>query len=255
MSSPSTKAQYLNHLYLLCLLGLLLAAAPAHRALSAGSPPCAPRLAGRSAPQRAGGDRAALLPLRPEGPDRHRLLLRRRRELNGDWLRGGRSACGSPTHGDAPLVGPLLASPTTGLALSYAGLFIDLSMGFLLFAGAPSLRRGARRGVQPLQRPPVQDRYLPLRDDRRARAVRRSLVAEAAPALPVQGRGRPRRRRPRPLARRVAPARAAARAAPRVSPVPPRGAAPPLGLSGRRRLERGRTPLLVAHEAARQERE
>ncbi|MGK3988940.1 HTTM domain-containing protein [Sorangium sp. So ce136] len=128
------KAQYLNHLYLLCLLGLLLAVAPAHRALSldllrarraspAGAPPSMPT---------------------ETVPRFHLFALKAQiaivyfyggvAKLNGDWLRGQPLTMWLAEHADAPLVGPLLASPATGLALSYAGLLIDLSMGFLLFS-------------------------------------------------------------------------------------------------------------------------
>ncbi|WP_437714565.1 HTTM domain-containing protein [Sorangium sp. So ce448] len=124
------KAQYLNHLYLLCLLGLLLAAAPAHRALSLD------RLRARRAS--LGGAPAETVP-------RFYLFALKAQiaivyfyggvaKLNGDWLRGQPLTMWLAAHGDAPLVGPILASPTAGLALSYAGLFIDLSMGFLLFS-------------------------------------------------------------------------------------------------------------------------
>ncbi|HTN85697.1 MAG TPA: HTTM domain-containing protein [Sorangium sp.] len=128
------KAQYLNHLYLLCLLGLLLAVAPAHRALSldllrarraspAGAPPSMPA---------------------ETVPRFHLFALKAQiaivyfyggvAKLNGDWLRGQPLTMWLAEHADAPLVGPLLASPAAGLALSYAGLLIDLSMGFLLFS-------------------------------------------------------------------------------------------------------------------------
>ena len=128
------KAQYLNHLYLLCLLGLLLAVAPAHRALSldllrarraspAGAPPSMPT---------------------ETVPRFHLFALKAQvaivyfyggvAKLNGDWLRGQPLTMWLAEHADAPVVGPLLASPATGLALSYAGLLIDLSMGFLLFS-------------------------------------------------------------------------------------------------------------------------
>ncbi|WP_441293050.1 HTTM domain-containing protein [Sorangium sp. KYC3313] len=128
------KAQYLNHLYLLCLLGLLLAAAPAHRALSLD------RLRARRASP------AGAAPGAPaETVPRFYLFALKAQiaivyfyggvaKLNGDWLRGQPLTMWLAAHGDAPLVGPLLASHAAGLALSYAGLFIDLSMGFLLFS-------------------------------------------------------------------------------------------------------------------------
>ncbi|WP_437589908.1 HTTM domain-containing protein [Sorangium sp. So ce1000] len=132
------KAQYLNHLYLLCLLGLLLAAAPAHRALSLD------RLrARRPAPPSTPPATPPTMPA--ETVPRFYLFALKAQiaivyfyggvaKLNGDWLRGQPLTTWLAEHADAPLVGPLLASPTAGLALSYAGLFIDLSMGFLLFS-------------------------------------------------------------------------------------------------------------------------
>lgn len=128
------KAQYLNHLYLLCLLGLLLAAAPAHRALSldrlrarraspAGAPPSAPA---ETVP------RVYLFALQAQIAIVY--FYGGVAKLNGDWLRGQPLTMWLAEHRGAPLIGPLLATPAAGLALSYAGLFIDLSMGFLLFS-------------------------------------------------------------------------------------------------------------------------
>ncbi|XXV06316.1 HTTM domain-containing protein [Sorangium sp. So ce1335] len=124
------KAQYLNHLYLLCLLGLLLAVAPAHRALSLDL-----FRARRAAPSSAPAETV---------PRYHVFALQAQiaivyfyggvAKLNGDWLRGQPLTMWLAERADAPLVGPLLATPAAGLALSYAGLLIDLSMGFLLFA-------------------------------------------------------------------------------------------------------------------------
>ncbi|WP_434044714.1 MULTISPECIES: HTTM domain-containing protein [Sorangium] len=123
------KAQYLNHLYLLCLLGLLLAVAPAHRALSLDL-----LRARRAAPPSAPAETA---------PRYYLFALKAQiaivyfyggvAKLNGDWLRGQPLTMWLADRADAPLVGPLLATPAAGLALSYAGLLIDLSMGFLLF--------------------------------------------------------------------------------------------------------------------------
>ncbi|WP_438026214.1 HTTM domain-containing protein [Sorangium sp. So ce233] len=124
------KAQYLNHLYLLCLLGLLLAVAPAHRALSLDL-----LRARRAAPSSAPAETA---------PRYYLFALKAQiaivyfyggiAKLNGDWLRGQPLTMWLADRADAPLVGPLLATPAAGLALSYAGLLIDLSMGFLLFS-------------------------------------------------------------------------------------------------------------------------
>ncbi|WP_437577331.1 HTTM domain-containing protein [Sorangium sp. So ce887] len=128
------KAQYLNHLYLLCLLGLLLAAAPAHRALSLD------RLRARRASPADEGQRAPAETV----PRLYLFALKAQiamvyfyggiAKLNGDWLQGQPLTMWLAEHRGAPLVGPLLATPAAGLALSYAGLLLDLSMGFLLFS-------------------------------------------------------------------------------------------------------------------------
>ncbi|XXT19716.1 HTTM domain-containing protein [Sorangium sp. So ce429] len=128
------KAQYLNHLYLLCLLGLLLAVAPAHRALSLDH-----LRARRASPAGAPPSMST-----ETVPRLHLFALKAQiaivyfyggvAKLNGDWLRGQPLTMWLAERADAPLVGPLLASPAAGLALSYAGLLIDLSMGFLLFS-------------------------------------------------------------------------------------------------------------------------
>ncbi|WP_437724460.1 HTTM domain-containing protein [Sorangium sp. So ce861] len=127
------KAQYLNHLYLLCLVGLLLAVAPAHRALSLdrlrarrASPAGAPRAEAETAP------RLYLFALKAQIAIVY--FYGGVAKLNGDWLRGQPLTMWLAVHRDAPLVGPLLATPAAGLALSWAGLLIDLSMGFLLFS-------------------------------------------------------------------------------------------------------------------------
>ncbi|XXY44490.1 HTTM domain-containing protein [Sorangium sp. So ce269] len=128
------KAQYLNHLYLLCLLGLLLAVAPAHRALSLDL-----LRARRASPAGAPPSMST-----ETVPRFHLFALKAQiaivyfyggvAKLNGDWLRGQPLTMWLAERADAPLVGPLLAAPAAGLALSYAGLLIDLSMGFLLFS-------------------------------------------------------------------------------------------------------------------------
>lgn len=124
------KAQYLNHLYLLCLLGLLLAVAPAHRALSLDL-----LRARRAAPSSAPAEttpRYYLFALKVQIAIVY--FYGGVAKLNGDWLRGQPLTMWLADRADAPLVGPLLATPAAGLALSYAGLLIDLSMGFLLFS-------------------------------------------------------------------------------------------------------------------------
>ncbi|WP_438031353.1 HTTM domain-containing protein [Sorangium sp. So ce233] len=128
------KAQYLNHLYLLCLLGLLLAAAPAHRAFSLDRLG-ARRAAGSGAPPSAPAEtvpRLYLFALKAQIAIVY--FYGGIAKLNGDWPRGQSLTLWLAEHRGAPLAGPLLATPAARLALSYAGLLIDLSMGFLLFS-------------------------------------------------------------------------------------------------------------------------
>lgn len=117
------KTHYLNHLYLVCLVSLLLAFIPANRVWSLD------RLRSRSAA--------------PETVPRWSLLILRAQivmvyfygglaKLNGDWLRGQPLGMWLADRTDMPVIGPLLGLPAAGLVLSYAGLLIDLSAGFLL---------------------------------------------------------------------------------------------------------------------------
>lgn len=126
------RAQYLNHFYLICLLSLLLAVAPAHRAFS---------LDRLLAARRRGSGSGATLP--GEMVPRWSVLALRVQigivyfyggvaKLNPDWLRGEPMGMWLAQQADEPLVGPWLAWPGTALVLSYAGLLVDLSAPLLL---------------------------------------------------------------------------------------------------------------------------
>jgi hypothetical protein len=118
------KANYLNHLYLVCLVSFLMILVPAHRVASV--------------------DRWLFFPSAPETVPRwSRLLLRAQimivyffggiAKLNSDWLRGEPVGTWIAERSDLPVIGPLLEHPSAGVVFAYGGLFIDLSVGFLLF--------------------------------------------------------------------------------------------------------------------------
>lgn len=117
------KAQYLNHFYLIALLSLLLAVAPAHRAWSL--------------------DRALARRPRPPTVPRWSLALLRFQvglvyfyggiaKLNADWLSGQPLGEWLARRDHLPLVGPLLAQPWAGVAFGWGGLLVDLCVPFLL---------------------------------------------------------------------------------------------------------------------------
>ncbi|NUQ73192.1 MAG: HTTM domain-containing protein [Polyangiaceae bacterium] len=118
------KSNYLNHLYLVCLVSFLMILVPANRVASV--------------------DRRLFFPTAPETVPRwSRLLLKAQialvyfyggiAKLNADWLRGEPVGSWIAERSDLPVIGPLLEQPWAGLAFAYAGLLIDLSLGFLLF--------------------------------------------------------------------------------------------------------------------------
>lgn len=118
------KANYLNHLYLVCLVSFLMILVPAHRVASV--------------------DRRIFFASAPETVPRwSRLLLRGQialvyffggiAKLNSDWLRGEPVGTWIADRSDLPVIGPLLEHPWAGITFAYAGLLIDLSLGFLLF--------------------------------------------------------------------------------------------------------------------------
>ncbi|NJM06824.1 HTTM domain-containing protein [Candidatus Gracilibacteria bacterium] len=116
------KAQYLNHFYLIALLSLLMALAPAQRAWS---------LDGLLKPGTA-----------PVVPRWSLLLLRFQvaivyfyggiAKLNSDWLSGQPLDEWLARRDDLIVIGPLLAQPWSGLAFAWGGLLIDLCVPLLL---------------------------------------------------------------------------------------------------------------------------
>lgn len=119
------KVQYLNHLYLVCLLSFLLALFPLNRAFSL--------------------DKKLFFPGRPETAPRYaRLVLRLQiaivyffggiAKINGDWLRGDPLHAWLYSRADLPVLGHLFEYRATALAFAWAGFLIDLSLGFLLFS-------------------------------------------------------------------------------------------------------------------------
>ncbi|GAB4438067.1 MAG: hypothetical protein OHK0015_31370 [Chloroflexi bacterium OHK40] len=118
------KAQYLNHFYLICLLSLLLAITPAHRALSLDA-------------------RRAIAPGRVPRWSLHVLRFQvglvyffgAVAKLNADWLAGEPLGEWLARRADLPLIGPLLAWEGAGLLFAWGGLLVDLSLPFLLAWG------------------------------------------------------------------------------------------------------------------------
>lgn len=117
------KAQYLNHFYLIALLSLLLAIAPAHRAWSLDR-----TLARRPGP--------------PTVPRWSLLLLRFQvavvyiyggiAKLNADWLSGQPLGEWLARRDHLALIGPLLGQPWAGVLFAWGGLLVDLCVPFLL---------------------------------------------------------------------------------------------------------------------------
>ena len=111
------QTQYLNHLYLVCLISFLMIFIPAHRARSVD---------------------AALRPgLRSVTVPAWSLWLLRAQigivysyaglaKLNGDWLRGRPLSEWLAKRDDDPLLGALLAQEWSGYLFSYGGLAFDL---------------------------------------------------------------------------------------------------------------------------------
>ncbi|AKT42102.1 HTTM domain-containing protein [Chondromyces crocatus] len=135
------KTEYLNHLYLCSLLGLLLAFIPAHRVGSLDRL-WALRRAERSgtAPPGEGVPRWALLLLRLQVALVY--FFGGIAKINGDWLAGRPLDMWLPARAHMPIIGPILAQPGIPLAVAHAGLLIDLSVPFLLFS-----RRGLPWGI------------------------------------------------------------------------------------------------------------
>lgn len=126
------KAQYLNHMYLCCLLGLLLAVAPVHRAFSLDRL-LALRRVGREgrAPPVDGVPRWSLLVLRYQISIVY--FYGGIAKINADWLAGRPLDQWLAERTHLPWLGPWLGHPAAPLFMAYAGLLIDLSVPFLLW--------------------------------------------------------------------------------------------------------------------------
>jgi hypothetical protein len=117
------KAQYLNHFYLIALLSLLMALAPAQRAFSLDRFVRRQRIA-------------------PTVPRWSLLMLRFQiaivyfyggiAKLNNDWLNGHPLDEWLARRADLAVIGPLLAQPWSGLVFAWGGLLIDIAVPFLL---------------------------------------------------------------------------------------------------------------------------
>jgi len=110
-------ARYLNHFYLFCLLGLLLAAVPAHRRWSVDAA-LRPRLRSDTAPA------WALWLLRAQVAIVY--VYGGLAKLNSDWLRGEPLRTWLAARPDFPLVGRFLTDEWMVDAASYGGLLFDL---------------------------------------------------------------------------------------------------------------------------------
>jgi vitamin K-dependent gamma-carboxylase len=110
-------ARYLNHFYLMCLLGLLLAVVPAHRRWSVDAA-LRPRLRSDTAPA------WALWLLRAQVAIVY--VYGGLAKVNGDWLAGEPMRAWLAARPDFPLLGGFLAGEWTVDAASYGGLLLDL---------------------------------------------------------------------------------------------------------------------------------
>lgn len=118
------KAQYLNHLYLVCLLSFVLFLVPAHRCWSV------------DAWRRTGAwdglvPRWGLLALKFHVAFVY--FYAGIAKMNVDWLRGEPQRLWLATKTEFPLFGPYLSQEWCVWLVTYGGLAIDLSIGFLLF--------------------------------------------------------------------------------------------------------------------------
>jgi vitamin K-dependent gamma-carboxylase len=117
------KTQYLNHFYLICLISLLMALAPANRSLSLDR-------------WRAKAKPPETVPFWNLGLLRFQIVLvyfyGGIAKLNEDWLRGEPLGSWLREGSDLPILGRLLGQEWTGVTFAIAGLIIDLTVGFLL---------------------------------------------------------------------------------------------------------------------------
>lgn len=117
------KAQYLNHMYLICLISFLMLVVPANRVWSV--------------------DRKLGLVKGAETVPFWSVFLLRAQicivyfyggvvKLNPDWLAGQPQTSWMEAKADYPLVGPLIAHPLFAKFITFGGIAVDLSMPFLL---------------------------------------------------------------------------------------------------------------------------
>ena len=111
------KANYLNHFYLIVILSLLLVVVPAHRRFSL-DVFLNPERRSTTAPAWALGLLRAQIGIV--------YVFGGIAKLNGDWLAGRPMDEWLAEKAGAPIVGPLLDQPWSGLAFSYGGLLLDL---------------------------------------------------------------------------------------------------------------------------------
>lgn len=111
------QARYLNHFYLVCLVGFLLTFVPAHRALSLDAR-WRPSIRSETAPA------WALWVLRFQLGIAY--LYGGLAKLNGDWIRGEPFRAWLARRTDFPLIGPLFREDWMVYLLSYGGLAFDL---------------------------------------------------------------------------------------------------------------------------------
>ncbi len=109
------KARYLNHFYLILLLGCLFALVPAERAFS---------LDARRRRERRPVPAWCVHALRAQLGLVY--FFAGVAKLNGDWLRGEPIGTWLAERADHPFLGPLLASPWAPWFFAYGGLLLDL---------------------------------------------------------------------------------------------------------------------------------
>ena len=117
------KAKYLNHFYLICLLSLLMAVIPAHRAFSVDA---------RQRPKL----RSATIPAWCVWLLRAQLAIvyfyAAVAKMNWDWLRGEPMRAWLSTRTDVPIIGSYFTEEPVVYLFSYGGLALDLFIAPLL---------------------------------------------------------------------------------------------------------------------------
>lgn len=111
------QARYLNHFYLICLIGFLLIFVPAHRSFSIDAR-LSPALRSRTVP------RWALWILRAELTIMY--VYGGIAKIDGDWLRGSPMDGMLARNATVPWVGPYLTDPRVVLLFAWGGMLFDL---------------------------------------------------------------------------------------------------------------------------------